>query len=106
MPMPTNADNAQQTTARQVAEWMVDQLEQYDELLQQATAYEIRERFGAEFVCFDAYGDLGIARKVLYQFRKLTGDSVVWVAVRSNWLEGYWRKRGPLDSMGRTQTLD
>ena len=95
--------NPEPTTPKQVAEWMAEQLEDTAELLQQAAAYEIQDRFGAEFVCLDAFGDLGIARKVLYQFRKITGDTVVWVAVQGNWLEGYWRKRHITDGDGRRQ---
>jgi hypothetical protein len=95
--------NIEPTTPRQVAEWMVAQLEAADELPQQAAAFGIQDRFGAEFVCRDAFGDLGIARKVLYQFRKLTSNTVVWVAVQGNWLEGYWRKRERTDVDGRRQ---
>ena len=95
--------NTELTTPRHVAEWMVGQLEEEHELRQQVAAYEIQALFGDEFVCWDANGDLGIARKVLYQFRKLTGDTVVWVAVQGNWLAGYWRKRERTDRDGRRQ---
>jgi hypothetical protein len=96
-------DDKQTMTPKQVAEWMVAQLEEEDELPQQATALQIQERFGDDFVCLDAYGELGIARKVLYQFRKLTDDTVVWVAVQGNWTSGFWRKRDPGDREGRRQ---
>ncbi len=91
------------TTPKQVAEWMAAQLEEAGELPQQVAAYEIQALFGDEFVCRDVNGDLGIARKVLYQFRKLTEGSVVWVAVQRNWLAGYWRKRETYDRDGRRQ---
>ena len=96
-------DDKQTTTPKQVAEWMMAQLEEDDELPQQAAAFQIQERFGDDFVCLDAYGELGIARRVLYQFRKLTGDTVVWVAVQGEWTSGFWRKRGPRDGEGRRQ---
>ena len=94
---------AEPVTPRQVAEWMAARIDADDELPQQAAAYEIREKFGEAFVCLDAAGELGIARRVLYQFRKLTSGSVVWVAVQGNWLAGYWRKREMSDADGRLQ---
>ena len=84
---------------------MVAQLEEDDELPQQATALRIQEQFGDAFVCLDADGELGIDRKVLYQFRKLTDETVVWVAVQGNWLQGFWRKREPTDGEGRSQNF-
>ncbi len=94
---------AERTTPRQVAEWMADQLEEAYELPQQVAAYEIQALFGDEFVCRDVNGDLGIARKVLYQFRKMIADTVVWVAVQGDWLAGYWRLRDITDRDGRRQ---
>jgi hypothetical protein len=52
--MQTDANDIKQTTPKLVAEWMVAQLEAKDELPQQATAQQIQERFGSEFVCLDA----------------------------------------------------
>ncbi|MCW3055541.1 MAG: hypothetical protein JWN14_4711 [Chthonomonadales bacterium] len=91
-------------TPKQVAEWMITQLEEADELPQKGAALQIQEQFGDDFVCLDAYGDLGIARRVLYQFRKLTIDDVVWVTEPDNWTTGFWRKRGSGDRPGRKQS--
>lgn len=86
-----------------VAEWMLARLGDDDTLVQQAAAYDIHALFGEVFVRRDANGDLGIARSVLAQFRKLSGDSIVWVAVQGDWLAGYWRKREVRDGEGRRQ---
>lgn len=98
-------DDEPAITPKQVAEWMVEQLEEADELPQKATALRIQQGFGENFVCLDAEGELGIARKVLYQFRKLTGDAVVWVAVQGDWTAGFWRRRCERDGAGRKQYL-
>ena len=90
-------------TPKQIAEWMLAQLEEEGELPQKSTALLIQELFGEEFVCLDAYGDLGIARRVLYQFRKLTADTAVWVVAPDDWTTGYWRKRVAMDRAGRKQ---
>ena len=101
--MQTN--DKQAVTPKQVAEWMLAQLEEADELPQRKTALQIQATFGEEFVCLDRYGELGIARKVLYQFRKLTVDTVVWVTEPDNWTTGFWRKRGTSDGAGRRAAL-
>ncbi len=103
--MATDEEAIQSVTPREVAEWMAAELAEHEILRQQPTAYEIKEKFGEEFVCPDADGDLGIARKVLYQFRKLNDGSVVWVAVPGDKLGGYWRPRESQDGYGRKQTL-
>ena len=95
--------NEERTTPKQVAEWMVGQLDEEDELPQKSTVLQIQKLFGDDFVCLDPYGDLGIARKVLYQFRKLTLDTVVWVVAPDDWTTGYWRKRDSRDGAGRKQ---
>ena len=91
------------TTPKQVADWMIAQFEVEDELFQQKTAERIQELSGEAFVTLDANGVLGISSKVLYQFKKLTGDTVVWVAVQGDWSAGYWRKRHIQDKEGRRQ---
>jgi len=90
---------------RLVAEWMLARLDADGALPQQAAAYDIQALFGEGFVCRDVNGDLGIARRVLYQFRKLSADRIVWVAVQGDWLAGYWRVREPADREGRRQWL-
>ena len=90
-------------TPKEVAEWMVEQLEAHGELQQADAVAGIEERFGSEFVYVADCGLPSIDRRVLYQFNKLTGDDVVWQTYHRNWYEGYWRYREPGDSQGRTQ---
>lgn len=95
--------DASSITPRQVAEWMAAQIEEEGELVQRAAARQIQGLFGDGFITYDPAGDPGIHRRVLYQFKKITGDSVVWVAVQGSWLDGFWRLRHADDRPGRLQ---
>jgi hypothetical protein len=92
-------------TSKEVAYWMLAQLEANDELLQVEAVAEIQRRFGPEFVYVGSYGEMSIAARVLYQFRELSGDSIVWVTEHGGVFSpgAHWRKRGAGDSPGRTQ---
>jgi hypothetical protein len=85
------------TTASEVAQWMLEQLAQ-SELYQYDAVAEIAQRFGEEFVYQNDNGNLGIDRKVLSAFRRLSENTVVWV--RS---DRYWRLRDENDEPGRQQ---
>lgn len=85
-------------TPASIAAWMLHELERQQFLYQQTVVYEIAERFGDEFVYYNNHGNLAIDRRVLKEFRDLTGDSVVWD--RS---ERLWRKRAAHDMAGREQ---
>lgn len=93
------------TTPKQVAQWMLAQLEECDSLLQVDAVAGIEEMFGPEFVHLSNIGETSIDRRVLNHFRKLTGEDVVWVTQHGGdyWPGAYWRKRGPGDTPGRTQ---
>jgi len=94
------------TTPKEVAQWMVDRLEESDEgLLQVDAVTGIEETFGSEFTYISDIGEKSIDRRVLNHFRKLTGEDVVWVTRQGGvyWSGAHWRKRGPGDSSGRTQ---
>lgn len=93
------------TTPKQVAQWMLAQLEERDCLLQVEAVAGIEETFGPDFVFLSDIGEKSIDRRVLYQFRKLTGDGVVWVTQHGGgyWSGAYWRNREPGDTPGRTQ---
>ena len=92
-------------TPKEVAQWMLAQVEENDELLQVQAVADIRRLFGATFVYIGNNGELAIDRRVLSQFRKLSGDAVVWVAEHGGayWEGAHWRKRGAADPPGRTQ---
>jgi hypothetical protein len=89
------------------AHWMIAELDAREELLQQHAAKAIKKKFGKDFVYLDEGGNLAIDRRVLYQFGKLTGDTVVWVTKLGGgfWSGVHWKKRGPGDAPGRTQSI-
>jgi len=84
--------------ARDVAQWMLDQLRRNRELYQETAAFDIQQRFGEDFVYVNENGNLAIAQNVLAEFRKLTMGTVTWS--RS---ERYWRFREKYDEPGRRQ---
>ncbi|MEX1142038.1 MAG: hypothetical protein WD399_09100 [Thermoleophilaceae bacterium] len=86
---PTN------TTAADVARWMVSELDRQAHLYQEEVVWGIQEKFGGDFVYYNEGGNLAISKKVLTEFHKLTPD-VVWERG-----ERLWRKRGGDDLPGR-----
>jgi len=83
-------------TPREVAEWMCNQLEEHGALVQADAVYQINSNFGSEFVYQHERGGLGIDKRVLREFRKLTEDTVVW----DRW-DKLWRKRVASDPAGK-----
>jgi hypothetical protein len=65
-------------SARDVAEWMVAQLEATGHLEQSAAVVDILEQFGYEYIYQNANGNLAISPKVLNAFAKLKGGRVEW----------------------------
>ncbi len=92
-------------TPKEVAHWMLAQLGEHEELLHVEAVAEIKRLFGPEFVYIGTNGEMAIDRRVLIQFRKLSGNTVVWVTEHGGayWPGAYWRKRISGDSPGRTQ---
>ena len=86
------------TTAREIAQWMVDQLEIRSELYQEDAVHEIAHMFGEEFTYENENGNAAIDKTVLKEFKKLTGDSVIWEHGQR-----MWRKRHDYDEPGRMQ---
>lgn len=85
-------------TKREVAQWMVEEVERAGILQQDRAARTIRSHFGDEFVYRNANNNLAINELVLKIFNELTGDRVVWS--RSLF---HWRKRKETDGPGRAQ---
>lgn len=85
-------------TAIDVAEYMVKRLDEVSWLYQEQIVYEIQGKFGEPFVYFNANGNLAIGKDVLKEFKRLTGDDIVWE--RGPRL---WRRRLPYDTEGRRQ---
>ena len=83
-------------TPREIAEWMLVQLNQKQRLYPEAVVLDIRSEFGEEFVYTNENGNLAIDRQVLKGFRAITGDDVVWDRT-----EFMWRKRESHDEPGK-----
>lgn len=85
-------------TSREVADWMLEQLKREDTLHQESVVGDIEDKFGDEFVYENENGNLAISKGVLAEFRKLTGETVVWSRA-----ERFWRFREDHDEPGRQQ---
>ncbi|WP_371477435.1 DUF6953 family protein [Alcaligenes phenolicus] len=81
-----------------VAKWMFGELQRERYLYQETVVYDIQSNFGEDFIYFNDSGNPAISKKVLYAFRKLTGDLVVWDKG-----ERMWRFREAHDEPGRQQ---
>ena len=81
-------------TAKEVAEYMKDQLYQQRYLYQEVIVYDIEAKFGSDFVYTNENGNLAIDPKVLKEFRKITPNAV--------WERGErcWRTREKYDQPG------
>ncbi len=85
-------------TAKDVAEWMMKEVSDGTFMYQEMIVHEITQKFGDEFTYFNENGNPAIDKKVLREFRKLSGDTVVWLKG-----ERAWRMREKGDSKGRQQ---
>lgn len=85
-------------TAKDVAQWMVEQLKHSTYLDQEDVASKIKTRFGEVFTYDNENGNLAIGKTVLKEFRNLTQDTVVWDRA-----DRCWRKRTRGDAAGRQQ---
>jgi hypothetical protein len=92
-------------TPTKIAEWMLAKVNRYGKLMQVRAAAAIKEKFGPEFVYLSDIGELSIDRRILYQFRKLSGDEIVWVTQQGGGFspKAHWRRRESGDAPGRTQ---
>ena len=86
------------TSAQDVAAWMLDELRRDGMLFQTVVVYEMTKRFGESFAYHNSNGHLAISKAVLDAFRKLSENNVVWC--RSG---RYWRLREISDLPGRQQ---
>lgn len=81
-----------------VAQWMLNQLEKKRLLYQDEVVFDLRREFGKEVSYLNENGNPAIDRKVLKEFKKLTGDTVIWERG-----DRCWRKRVKSDEPGRMQ---
>jgi len=72
-------------TDKEVAEWMVAQFKNQFWLYQEDTVYEIKSKFGMEFVYQNENGNYAISKKVLREFRKLSEGKIVWERGQRAW---------------------
>ena len=86
-------------TAVEVAQWMIAELRTEQALYQEQAVHDIAARFGDHFTYLNAAGNLAIAKDVLAEFRRMTGEAVVWS--RS---DRSWRLREEHDEPGRLQS--
>ncbi|MFC5700795.1 DUF6953 family protein [Cohnella faecalis] len=67
-----------ETTAQQVAEWMVEEI-RFRGILHQADAIaHVRTNFGEQFVFVNESGNASLDKEVKKAFRKLHGGKVAW----------------------------
>lgn len=84
------------TSTKDVAEWMLKEINANDYLEQGAAVSTIQDKFGDDFVYTNDNGNLSISKKVLTAFNKLSGDDVVWLRGEKAWENPirYKRKNG------------
>lgn len=73
------------TSAKDIAEWIVEQLEKEQYLYQETVVYDIEDKFGKQFVYINVNGNLAIDRKVLEELRSLIEGTVVWERGQRMW---------------------
>jgi hypothetical protein len=73
------------STVKDVADWMVAQLNTNKYLDQETAVWEIERKFGTTFVYDNANGNPAIDKKVLAEFRKLTDGKAVWERGERAW---------------------
>ncbi len=85
-------------SARDVAEWMLARVKDDGFLPQYLAAAMIRRDFGEDFVLRTNKHNVAIIVDVLKEFRKLSGDDVVWERGKGRWA---WRQK--FHKPGRSQ---
>lgn len=91
-------DDASGVTAREVAEWMADEVTRMRYMEQSYAAHRIESMFGGDFTYTNSNHNLAIRKDVLDAFEDITRDTVVWLRKRRT-----WRPREERDTPGRQQ---
>ena len=63
----------------------MEQLRQRPILYQETAARQIASAFGAEFTYKNKNGNRAISKAVLTQFRKISGDDIIWERGQRMW---------------------
>ena len=85
-------------SAREVAQWMVRELNTKSCLDQEHACFEIRKRFGEQFTYLNDRGGNAVAKNVLREFRKLSDLDVVWSRK-----DRMWRRGSGADKLGENK---
>jgi hypothetical protein len=85
-------------SVEEVAEWMLAEVLRTGYMEQEYAVWEIKKKFGGDFVYDNDNGNLAISKAVLKEFGKISEQSIVWE--RS---ERAWRKREAYDNKQRMQ---
>lgn len=88
-------------TAKDVAAWMLGQVEGQGALYQREAAWHIRRYFGERFIYLNQNHNPAISREVLKEFLLVSLKGVVW-----NRRERYWRPRHLTDPPNRRMVDD
>lgn len=89
----------QKITDKDIALFMLKLYKEEKFLLQKVAALEIAAKFGEAFVTFNRNRNLGIDKKVLAEFKKLTPDSIWDRRLKA------WREKETDESATSRQTL-
>lgn len=84
---------------KKVAQWMFDKLQDGRYFYQEVAVYQIMDEFGKVYTCLNGNGNRAINKKVLTEFKKISGDKVIWERGSRA-----WRLRGEYDSPSRQQS--
>lgn len=88
-------------TAKDVAAWMLQQVEANGKLYQKNAAWHIRRYFGERFIYPNENHNPAISRDVLKEFLLISLKTVVW-----NRRERFWRTKRPGDPLNRRMVED
>ncbi|ANY72281.1 MULTISPECIES: DUF6953 family protein [Paenibacillus] len=67
-----------ETTAQEVAEWMVKEIRFTGTLRQEDAIAYVKEHFGEQFVFVNENGNPSLSKDVKKAFRKLHGGRIAW----------------------------
>ena len=87
-------------TTKDVAAWMLNQVNSKKKLYQSDAVWNIKKYFGDRFIYLNENHNSAISREVLKEFLSISLKTVVW-----NKRERYWRPRQPSDHVSH-RTVD
>jgi len=73
-----NEENQAEKTAKQVAEWMVEEIRFRGILRQEEAIAHVREHFGEHFIFVNENGNASLEKEVKKEFRKLHKGRIAW----------------------------